>query len=149
MIREKITPKDFFRIAKEHDYFVWHFLQKEQHLNTMEISSIIDFKKEGNPIIQVFENLDVPYFESYTEDGLDFLMGLGFKYEHLYHSKLTASYVPPNFRFGPIMIGFKKFTKISSTMDSCYCLDGVIQVISKLDSKYLEQIINNLEKNPE
>lgn len=149
MIREKITHKDFFRIAKEHDYFVWHFLQKEQHLNAMVISSIIDSKGEKNPILEVFKNLDIPYYESYTEDSLDFLMGLGIKYEQLYHPKLVNSYVPPNFRFGPVMIGFKKFSKISSTLDLCYCLDGVIDVISKLDSKYLEQILDNIEKNPD
>ena len=27
----KVTHKDFIKIAKEHDYFLWHFLQKNQN----------------------------------------------------------------------------------------------------------------------
>jgi hypothetical protein len=30
MIRQEVSVKDFYKIAKENEYFLWHFLQKEQ-----------------------------------------------------------------------------------------------------------------------
>ncbi len=149
MIREKIKHTDFFRIAKNNEYFIWHFVQKDQHLSGLNVSSIIDFEKEKNDLRDILENLDIPYYESYTEDSIDFLMGLGFKYEQLFNSKLVLPKPPKEFRYTPLLIVFKKFTKVYSTLDICYCLEGIIECISKLDSKYLKQILDNIEKNPD
>lgn len=149
MIREKIKYTDFYNVAKDNEYFLWHFIQKEQHLSNLGLSSIIDSEKDENPLKDILENLDIPYYESYTEDSLDFLHGLGFRYDILYQNKIINPPPPRNFRFSPVLIGFKKFTKKLSTLDLCYCTDGIIEIIGSLHPKYLEQIISNIEKNHE
>lgn len=150
MIREKVTYKDFHRIAKEHEYFLWHFLQKDQDVTGMSLSSIIDGKDEKNELKFILDGLDIPYFESYTEDSVDFLAGLGIGYEKIFTPlKKTARPVQIKYRYSPILIGFKKFTKVLSTKDLCYCSDGVIQIIGKLDPNILGNIVMNLEKNPD
>jgi hypothetical protein len=150
MIREKITYKEFHKIAKEHEHFLWHFVQKEQHKNNITVSSILDEGKEKNPLEYILKDLDIPYYESYTEDSMDFLMGLGYSHKNLYYPRRRVDEnLSPNFRFGPVLIGFKKFTNVLSTKDRCYCLEGIIEVIQELNPDYIEKILLNLEKYPD
>lgn len=142
MIREKVTDKDYFRIARENEYFLWHFLQKDQNENSLVLSTIIDEITERNPLPLILDNVDIPYFESYTEDSIDFLMGLGLKYEQLYQN---TNKVERKYRFGAVIVGFKKFTKISSTFNHCYCPEGVVSVLNDLHPKFIEQLNNTLE----
>lgn len=142
MIREKVTHKDYFKIARENEYFLWHFLQKDQNETSLAFSSVIDEIKETNLLPMVLDNVDIPYFESYTEDSIDFLMGLGISHEKLYTP--TTKPIRRNEKFGTLIIGFKKFTNISSTFDYCYCPEGLVSVISDLNPKYIEQLNKNL-----
>lgn len=141
MIREKVTHKDYFKIAKENEYFLWHFLQKEQNESTLVLSTIIGEKTERNPLPTIIDNLDIPYFESYTEDSLDFLVGLGFDMNKLYQNVKGLDHKR---KFGAIVVGFKKFSKVSSTFDYCYCPEGIVSVLNDLHPKFIEQLNNNL-----
>jgi hypothetical protein len=141
MIREQITYKDFFRIAKENDIFLWHFLQKKQHKNTLGMWSIFENEKENNPLSIILNELEIPYYESYVEDNIDFLNGLTIPFNFLFENN---SQIENNFRFKPLIIGFKKFTKVTSTLDFCYCTEGVINICNKLDNNLLQQIMNKL-----
>jgi hypothetical protein len=149
MIREKITHKDFYKIAKEHEFFLWHFLQKDQDKSGLTLSSIIDNKRNRNELSIILDGLDIPYFESYTEDSVDFLADLGFEYEKIFNIKNYDKSALIKYRYSPVLIGFKKYTKVLSTLDKCYCTEGAIEVINSLDPNYLGQIIKNLEKNPD
>jgi len=145
MIREVISHKDFLRIGKENEFYIWHFLQKNQDKNLLSFSSILEEKKEYNELKVLLEHVDIPYFESYTEDSIDFLNNLGFPYESLWKPlSPTSDITSSEFQFSPIIIGFKRHTKVLSTFETCYCLDGVIKIIGNLDSKYSEQIMKNL-----
>jgi hypothetical protein len=145
MVREKISSKDFYKIAKENEYFLWHFVQKNQHLNDLTISPILGEKKEYNELDILLKYVDIPYFESYTEDSIDFLNTLGFDYKQLWSPKTKGQMSNLNeFQFRPIIIGFRGYTKVISTFNTCYCLEGTIKIINTLDSKYSEEIIKNL-----
>jgi hypothetical protein len=149
MIREKITHKDFYKIAKEHEFFLWHFLQKDQDKTNLTLSSIIEGERNKNELSVILDGLDIPYFESYTEDSVDFLADLGFEYEKIFNTKKYNKSALMKYRFSPVLVGFKKNTKVLSTLENCYCDEGVIQVINSLDPNYLGQIIKNLEKTPD
>jgi carbonic anhydrase len=84
MIREVISHKDFLRIGKENEFYIWHFLQKNQDKNLLSFSSVLEEKKEYNELKVLLEHVDIPYFESYTEDSIDFLNNLGFSYKSLW-----------------------------------------------------------------
>jgi hypothetical protein len=150
MIREKIKHTDFLKIAKENEYFLWHFLQKNQNLYGNAIYSWFDKgEKNENQLKDILENCNVPYFESYTEDSIDFLAGLGFDYKLLYTTGGDYINVPNDVRFRPIMIGFKKFGIVKSTFEICYCSEGVIDILSKMNPKFIEELMENLEKTPD
>jgi len=67
-------------------------------------------------------------------------MELGIRYENLYRN----AKIEQKRKFSPVIIGFKKFTKISSTFDYCYCPDGVISILNDLDPKFIEELNNSL-----
>jgi hypothetical protein len=145
MIRQEVLIKDFYRIAKENEYFLWHFLQKEQEATRLSIWSI--FKENtavnkdlDNALIHILDKINIPYFESYTEDSIDFLMDIGLDGKLLWSSKNFKNwYVDKKYNFNPIIIGFKKGKIITSTFEegNCYCNEGIIELIGKLNPEFL------------
>jgi hypothetical protein len=137
MERKIITVNDFQNVARNNEYFLWHFIQKKQKESSLGIYSYFD-KREGeeNKIKEIMDLVNIPYFESYTEDSIDFLNGLGIPYGRLWSPK---NMTPNSFHktFNPIIIGFKKFNKIKTTQDICYCVEGVLEIISELNPEFL------------
>lgn len=145
MVREFITYKDFQRVGKENEFFLWHFLQKNQHKNSLTLSSILENKKENDELEILLDSINIPYFESYTEDSIDFLNNLGFPYKYLWKPIYSKRYtIPKEFYFSPIIIGFRKHKNVFSTFEICYCAEGVIKIIDNLDPKFTEQMMKNL-----
>ena len=134
----KVTHNDFTKIAKEHDYFLWHFLQKNQNDGNFVIRSINENENMKYQLNLLLNEIEIPYFESYTEDSIDFLHELGIPYKSLWN---------PNFKFynshsrdahyHPVIVGFKKFEKIKTTFDVCYCLEGVVKIIGELNPELI------------
>jgi hypothetical protein len=131
----KVTHKDFFKLAKEHDYFLWHFLQKNQNEGRTVLRSIYEGDDEDtiNPLNILFKEINIPYFESYTEDSIDFLHELGIPYDKLWNPNFNFILKTNDTKFHPLVIGFKKFEKIKTTLEVCYCLDGVLKIIGELN----------------
>jgi hypothetical protein len=85
MDRKIITIKDFKDVARNNEYFLWHFLQKEQYKGSLSMHSYFDNrdnaydnrKYEINYIKTIVDQVEIPSYESYTEDSIDFLHGLG------------------------------------------------------------------------
>jgi hypothetical protein len=46
--------------------------------------------------------------------------------------KFTNSYSRDG-HYHPVIIGFKKFEKIKTTFDVCYCVEGVVEIIGDLN----------------
>jgi len=140
MERRIITVKDFQSVARNNEYFLWHFMQKKQKDSSLALYSYFDKRKgEENKIKEIMDLVNIPYFESYTEDSIDFLNGLGIPYANLWSPNNTA---PNSFHqtFNPIIIGFKKFNKIKTTQDLCYCVDGVLEIILELNPEILSTV---------
>lgn len=129
----QVNHKDFIKIAKEHDYFLWHFLQKNQNKTGLVLSSIYDENSDANELNILLKEIEIPYFESYTEDSIDFLHELGIPYNKLWDPNFKFIDKNENTNYHPVIIGFKKFEKILTTLDTCYCTDGVLKIISKLN----------------
>ena len=79
MIREKVVVEDFKKIAKENEYFLWHFLMEDQYDTINSIWSIFDEKinpntkeSEVHQLKTLLSMTDVPYYESYVKDSVDF-----------------------------------------------------------------------------
>jgi hypothetical protein len=145
MDRKIITIKDFKDVARNNEYFLWHFLQKEQYKGGLSMYSYFDNREntydnredEVNYIKTIVDQLEIPYYESYTEDSIDFIYGLGYPYNKLWNPPKPQVIVKSNFLFNATLVGFKKFSKVSSTLDSCYCFESVLDVIASLNPELL------------
>jgi hypothetical protein len=140
MEKKIITYKDFHEIAQKNDYFLWHFLQKNQESNTLQLWSIFKENEDKNiehAMRTILGSFDVPYYESYVEDSIDFLNGLGIPYEKLWKPYNGRNMVNKDFFYGPVVIGFNKFEKTHSTFDVCYCVEGVVEVINKINPELI------------
>lgn len=138
-----VTIDKFSEIARNNEFFLWHFLKKNQEKGILSLFSYSE-TKEGidNKIKEIIDLIGIPYFESYTEDCMDFLHDVGgFEYKQLWNNEdspiLTAN---KNERFNPVIIGFKKFNKVSDTFKKCYCVDGLLEVIADLNPEFLLKI---------
>ncbi len=144
MIRERVKVSDFPKISGKYPVFIWHFLQKKQNLVPLTLQSYFHDNKEittgHNNLIEILDIIDIPYFESYLDESMDFLMDLGFKSSLLYNPKPHVVGTDHYKHYTPLIAGFKNGSLISSTIDYCYCINGVIEVISNLDISLLEKI---------
>jgi hypothetical protein len=128
MIREQVTVEDFNRISQENEYYLWHFVKKV-YTPALEIQPYFDDKTEKYKLKTILDMVDIPFFESYTEDSVDFLINLGFSAKKFWSGGKE---------FAPIMIGFNKNRKVTSTQDGiCYCTEGIIDIVYQLNPKFI------------
>ena len=135
MIREKITVKDYERISRENEYYIWHFVRKT-NMGNRTIYSIFDepdFSTDISHELRTFlEICDIPYFESYVEDSVDFLDNL------IQLSRLLSK---NDNKLNTCILGFNKRKMVTSTMHGhCLCVEGISEIIYELNPKFIEQI---------
>lgn len=141
--REVITIKDFHRVAKENEFFIWHFLKKNQCAGNHELCSYFDnYTGELSEITHttkyLFNSIDIPYFESYTEESMDFLLDLGFEGNFLYQrNSNNGLYKTKEQKFSPLFIAFNRFIMVGSSAQKCYCSNYLIELIMELNPKFI------------
>ena len=134
MIREKITVEDFDRISKENEYYIWNFVSKNQEVNWPTIRPIFDFNEEKyfnpNKLIVLLEIFDIPCFETYIEDSLEFLDKLGAPLEKLSQRRIKF--------FNPFLLSFNRRRLVNSTYNGfCYCPEGITDLIYDLNPEII------------
>jgi hypothetical protein len=140
MIRKIIKSSDFHTIRKEHDYFIWSFLNVNPRCLVLKsVLGIYDNGVEGcsdhndmDEILNIFK--DLPYFESFTHESIDFLMNQG----------LPGNKLWVKGKFSPVVVAFKKGAIVGSTFDFCYCAEGVTDLIYKLNPELIINANSNL-----
>jgi hypothetical protein len=149
MIRERATINDFKKIAKENEYFLWHFLMEDQNDTIHGMWSIFDEKihsvtKEPitNPLDILLPMTEIPYYESYVKDSMDFLINLGFDATELYKLRNPWPGWPPERKwyYVPLVVGFKRTGVVYSTHRVCYCVEGVTEIIMRLNPELFSNV---------
>lgn len=131
MIREKITIQDYERISQENEYYLWHFVRKN---NTGPVMIYSYFEEEeafkGHQLKGILDKIDIPYFESYLEDSFDFLIDLGIPANLLW--------IPETKEFNTIILAFNKRRKVTSTFEGyCMCMEGILDMVYLLNPQYI------------
>jgi hypothetical protein len=147
MVREKVKVENFKKIANENEYFLWHFLMEEQNDSSYALWSIFDDRYENlindfmpNPLNILLSEINVPYFESYTKDSMDFLINLGIDAKILFNRSKHIVKRPERMHYQPIIIGFKKTAQMWNTHKSCYCIEGITEIVLKMNPQLLSNI---------
>jgi hypothetical protein len=127
MIREKITSKDYERISKENEYYIWHFTPSD-----IGIGVIYSIFKErmnsngGHMMRSILEIYDVPYYESEIKDNLDFLDMLGVPLQSLWVKQAKE--------FNPFILAFNRKRLVAATFQGyCMCPEGITELLLKLN----------------
>ena len=128
MIREQVTVEDFNRISQENEYYLWHFVKKV-YTGPLEIQPYFDDKTEKYKLKTILDMVDIPFFESYTEDSVDFLINLGNPFiENVYKLKVH----------NPVVVAFNRKRMVTHTFGPyCYCVEGVISLIGELNPQFI------------
>lgn len=123
MIVERVTVSDFDRISNQHDFYIWHFVTKDDRQHEIFSYFIEPKPYRIHSLREILEEFQIPYFESFVEDSVDFIINNGV----INQNKIYYQGV-----YSPVLMGFRNRTKIASTLDNiCYCSNGVIEIICK------------------
>ena len=132
-----ITYKDFREIGKNNAYFLWHFLQKDQEENNFSFYSIHKKGKERpNVLNDILPFLSIPYYESYVDENIDFLNSSGIS-RSVWEPPIVGQILDPRFLFKPIILLYKGYSLKSSTFQTCYCPEGLIDMLGKENPELL------------
>jgi hypothetical protein len=138
MIREKIKVEDFDRISLENDYYLWHFFTKKVPCRP-SMRSIFDEPEldliSSNSLAEFLEIFDVPYFESYIDDSMDFLDTLGVPLQFLKAGE------GENRLINPFMLTFNRRRLVNATYNGfCVCASGITKLLYDLNPKFIENL---------
>jgi hypothetical protein len=137
MERKIITHTDFKEIGKNNEYFLWHFLQKDQEKNIFQIFSIFKQKEGSNNYLNnILEKLNISYYESYIDESLDFLITSGIN-QKIWEPPIEGENPDPKYLFKPVFLLYKGYSLKSSTFQTCYCPEGIIDMIGKENPELL------------
>lgn len=127
----QVKHTDFNRIAKDNEYYLWHFVRRNQQ--SLSLQSMFGDNKDHphNGLFHYLNIIDIPYFESYTDESIDFLIRNGVPAQKLW---------APKPKFSPVIVGFHRKNIVASTFDFCYCVEGITDIIYKMNPKFLEKI---------
>lgn len=133
----KVQVSEYRSLAKNNDYFLWSFLQREQVKGTLTIWSLFD-EKIGpytgveNQIIDFLKVFPISFYESYLDESVDFLSGFGISPQILYTVPLNSDAWWTRQRrmfYNPVIVLFKKYQILGTTFDKCYCVEGITELI--------------------
>ena len=133
MIREMVTVQDFDRISRENEYFIWHFLMNDDFSQPTMRSIFSENEKHyhsPNKMIQFLEIFDVPYFESYANESIDFLDKLGVPLEKLRIKTKTD--------LNPLILSFNHRRLVNATYNGfCLCPEGLTDLLYNLNPEFI------------
>lgn len=131
MIREQVTVQDYERIAKENEYYLWYFVRKGGN-GPQTIYSYFEPEtiNKVHSLKILLDKIDIPYFESYVEDSVDFLINVGIPFNDLRIKKSKE--------FKTAILAFKKRRKMVSNFDGyCVCVEGIVDMIYFLNPEFI------------
>ena len=145
---QKITVDDFKKISKNDEYFLWSFLIKEQHLAPLPFWSVLEGPethpkhKTKNQIVEFLDLFPIQLYESYTEENVDFLMDLGIHHKNIYNPEvfIKQNVLKKNHHYFPIVILFKGWKLLDTTLNHCYCIEGITKMLINNAPKFVEEL---------
>lgn len=131
-----IPISELNKIAKENEYFFWHFISKN-HPGSLSIQPIGSDYQEGNSLDEFKKLLGIKIFQSYTEESVDFLIDMGFNQKRIWDKGV----------YNPLFLGFNRLRLVDSTRNHCYCREGVSKIIFKTNPNFFESFLSVEEED--
>ena len=133
MVREQILTKDFEIISRKYDYYLWNFVWKGEGMSHSMRTIFDDDNTNHNSINRLkyfLDVFDVPYFESYIQESIDFLDTLGVPLNEL-RIKNTDM-------IKPFMLTFNRRRFVNATYNGfCVCPEGITELLYDLNPEII------------
>lgn len=139
-VRKKVKVENFKEMASTHEHYIWHFLQKKQNESDLGLFSYFDEPNEVykiNHTKYIFDGIEIPYFESYTEESMDFLMDFNISHSTLFVPHQKKIVKEQHQKYIPLFLGFNKYKLIGGSYQVCYCPEYLVELIYKLNPDYV------------
>lgn len=139
-VRKKVKVEDFKKIASNYEFYIWNFLQREQNETTIGIFSYFDEPQNEikiNLTKYTLNGIEIPYFESYTDESMDFLLDLNISHSSLFRHHHKNLILEHKRKFSPIFLGFNKYKLIGGSHQGCYCPEYLIELVFKMNPELI------------
>lgn len=140
VVRKKVKVEDFKKIASNYEFYIWNFLQREQNETTLGMFSYFDDSQneiKTNLTKYTLDGIEIPYFESYTEESMDFLLDFNIPHSFLFRQHDKNKILEHKRKFSPIFLGFNKYKLIGGSNEACYCPDYLIELVFKMNPEFI------------
>lgn len=128
---KKVTSKDFLKLAKENEFFFWHFMIDNQSLELHSYyTADAEICSKINKLKFFVDEYNLPYFESNMKDEIDFITDLNPEF-------LNHAWNKEHKKFSPVILGFHRKRLIETTWTTCYCLEGFLQLVLKVNPNFI------------
>jgi hypothetical protein len=134
----EISINDFEKISKSNEFWLWHLIEaKENPILELQPLSRPFTLDRLHTLEEIVKKTEIPFFETNVYDCVDFLMYLDNTILHKLKNKDKKNVL------GPVVLGFNHSRLVYSTIHHCYCPEGVLEVIGKLNPEYLIKMLND------
>ena len=131
---KKMTLKDFPKVSRENEYWLWHLTGKDylEYSDIQPLSGPPAISTKFHTFQEIMKNVHIPVYETPVLDVTDYLM---------YLDDIILQKIKKDKKWeGPVIIGYNYSRMVYSTLHYCYCSDGVLEVIAKLNPELLLKI---------
>lgn len=131
----KLSLGDFLKISRENEYWLWHIVGKkyEEFSDIQPLSGPPAITTKFHTFREIMEKVPVPVFETGIDEAIDYLMYL----DNTILQKIKKKHFD-----GPVILGYNYSRFVYSTLHFCYCDEGVLEVISKLNPNLLSGLVD-------
>jgi hypothetical protein len=124
-------------VSKFYESFFVHFILEDHNTSTdLAIKTLYleshDHSDQNHNLKELQNTLNLPIFECYVKNSIDYLNNLGIPYDKIYNSNTKT--------FRPFFVGFRKnlFVAATNVTTRCHCLDGILEVIYQTDVRFFD-----------
>jgi hypothetical protein len=133
-----ITVEDFRKVGLYNEYWLWYFTPSQ--IFPSHVIQPIEGPSDDlgvHAFKYLIEQLQIPVFESKTQESMDFLISLD---PNLVSKNL---YYPESQTYVPIILGFNYMRLVSSTHHpkKCFCFEGIIEIVGEMNPEILKKLI--------
>lgn len=137
-IRKVINPSEFRKITQEYKTFLLHLISNFNQPTWLQPLSSIEARKKWmgvDPMEIWLESIDLDLFEMPMSDAVEIMLEFGYSTEYIIQ---TESYEGQNVSiYRNAMLIIHEGKVFYNTTYDCYCPEGIVENIMKLDPKLI------------
>lgn len=133
-----ISSEDFHKISQENEFWLWHLLPSTRnlHLDLQPLSEPFESDYHVHFLQKIAVQSGIPIFETKIIEVIDKVLYL----DNIILQKLKDKH---NVEEYPAVLGFNYDRFVYSTLHNCYCPEGVLEIMAKLNPEFVLKMLED------